>query len=294
MKQAILITAYKNFDHLVDISNFFDEEFEIYIHIDKKIKVDPLVISNLTSCSNVKLVSRKFRVNWGGRNHLKAILYLTKKALEQEENWFFHLISGHDYPIKKLSYFKSFFAQHSDKNYINHFEVPNAKWPNSGMDRLMYYNLYDLIDAKKHRHYIVKLNNLQRKYGVKRRISKQIPKLYGGETWWSLNKEAISFLIDYTKTKPRLFKRMKFTFCSEEIYVQMVLMNSHLHKTVINDSLRYIDWSSRNGNFPANLNIDDWEAIKTSNALFARKFEFPVSQELKLALMESNNQETSI
>lgn len=36
MKQAILITAYKNYHHLEEIIAFFDDDFEIYIHIDRK------------------------------------------------------------------------------------------------------------------------------------------------------------------------------------------------------------------------------------------------------------------
>jgi hypothetical protein len=36
MSQA-LITAYTNFDHLERIVLFFDSNFEIFIHIDKKV-----------------------------------------------------------------------------------------------------------------------------------------------------------------------------------------------------------------------------------------------------------------
>lgn len=39
MKHALLITAYKNFEHLIDIINFYSKDIEIYIHIDKKSKI---------------------------------------------------------------------------------------------------------------------------------------------------------------------------------------------------------------------------------------------------------------
>ena len=73
MKQGILITAYKDFDHLLDIASFFDSNFEIYIHIDKKSVVAYNIIDSLHSLPQVKLVSRKYKVNWGGINHLKCI-----------------------------------------------------------------------------------------------------------------------------------------------------------------------------------------------------------------------------
>ena len=44
MKQAILITAYKHFDHLYDIVTYFDDRFAIYMHIDKKTVVKANVI----------------------------------------------------------------------------------------------------------------------------------------------------------------------------------------------------------------------------------------------------------
>ena len=122
MKQGILISAYKNFDHLIDIVSFFDENFEIYIHIDKKSKVDGSIINTLHSFNIVKLISRKYLVNWGGLNHLKCILHLSEVALKSQELETFHLISGHDYPIKDISYFKDFFKTNKEKDFFSYFE----------------------------------------------------------------------------------------------------------------------------------------------------------------------------
>lgn len=288
MKQAILITAYKNFHHLIDIASYFDDNFEVYIHIDKKIKVDSAIIKELTSIHQVKLVSRKYKVNWGGINHLKCILHLSETALKSKDVEFVHLISGHDYPIKDLNYFNNYCKENKNSNFLDHFTMPAKHWPHEGMDRLKYYNLYDVLDAKKYRHYIFKLVDLQRKYKIKRSISKKTPKLYGGETWWSLNRETLVYVLNYTKASPYLIRRLKYSFCSEEIYFQTVIMNSIYAGSVVNDSLRYIDWTKRNDNFPANIDMSDLEKIKNSNKLFARKFEFPISNELKQYLKANN------
>ena len=281
MKQGILITAYKNFEHLFDIASFFDSNFEIYIHIDKKSVVPQIRKEAIQSLPQVQLISRKYKVNWDGINHLKSILHLAEEALKNEEITRFHLISGHDFPIKPSSYFMEFFKKHYSSNFLTFFKFPLKQWPHGGLDRIHYYNLYDILDAKKHRKYIIKFVSLQRRLNLKRRLSKQTPQLYGGDTWWSLNKEALFYVINYTKTQPRLLKRLRYSFCSEEIYFQTVIMNSELAPTVVNDNLRYIDWSNRNGNFPANLDMTDLEKIRSTNKLFARKFDFPVSIELK-------------
>lgn len=284
MKHAILVTAYKNFEHLQDIVLSFNEYFEIYIHIDQKSSLDLVILNKLTAPKQVKLVSRKYKVNWGGINHLKCILHLAKEALKNKEIERFHVISGHDYPIKNCNYFLEYFKKHQSENYLNYHELPSSRWPNGGMDRLEYYNLYDILDAKKYRHYIFKFVKLQKKLKIKRPVSKKVPKLYGGETWWSLNRDAVSYVIEYANHNKYLLKRFRHSFCSEEMYVHTVLLNSKYAHTIINDSLRYIDWSDRNGNFPANLDMSDLNSLTAGTNLFARKFEFPVSQELKLSL----------
>ncbi|TPV33862.1 beta-1,6-N-acetylglucosaminyltransferase [Paucihalobacter ruber] len=284
MKQAILITAYKNFEHLYEIANFFDQRFEIYIHVDKKSELPNKVINELSTLPQVKLVSQKYKVNWGGINHLKCILYLSVEALKNKNINRFHVITGHDYPVKTKDYFISFFESHQENNYMVYRELPYQNWPNGGLDRLEYYNFYDWINAKKHRPLIFKLVNWQKKLGIKRKLSKKLPKLYGGESYWSLNRKALAYIMEYTKEEPYFLRRMKHSFCSEEIYIQTVLMNSKYANTVVNDSLRYIEWSNRNGNFPANLDRTDLEPILSSNKFFARKFEYPVSQDLLTAL----------
>jgi hypothetical protein len=64
-------------------------------------------------------------------------------------------------------------------------------------------------------------------------------------------------------------------------------MNSPLKENAVNNNLRFILWEQRNGNFPANLDETDYEAIKASDAFFARKFEYPVSERL-LKMLEND------
>src|SRR4051812_18654329 len=104
MKQAILITAYKNINQLVDIVNYFPNNFQFYIHIDKKSKLDLTPIKRIQD-KNI-YISNEYVINWGGLNHLKAILLLASEALKNNENSFFHLITGEDYPVKSVAYFE--------------------------------------------------------------------------------------------------------------------------------------------------------------------------------------------
>lgn len=280
MPQAILITAYKNYYHLEEIVKFFDDDFEVYIHIDKKSIISQVELNQLENYSQVKLIVQKYKVNWGGINHLKSILYLTEKALKNPQNFYFHLISGHDFPIKKLAEFKAFFDENRTLEFINYFDVPKQGWANNGgMDRIEYYNLNDVFDAKvpKQNGLIRRFLAIQKRYSFKRRITSKMPKLYGGSTWWSLSRACVEYVINYTNNNKFVLNRFKHTLCSEEFYFQTVIMNSPFANNVKNNSLRFIDWIARNGNNPAILDETDYEKIIKSDAFFARKFEYPLS-----------------
>ncbi|RBN50310.1 beta-1,6-N-acetylglucosaminyltransferase [Flavobacterium psychrolimnae] len=283
MQQVILITAYKNYNHLEEIILFFDVDFEIYIHIDKKSKITKDELNQLKKYSQVKLVSQKYKVNWGGFNHLKSILFLAEKALKNSQNYYFHLLSGHDFPIKKLTEFKEYFDNNRKLEFINYFDVPKIGWvDNGGMDRIEYYNLYDALDAKipKQNGLIRRLIAIQKRLTFKRPISSKFPKLYGGSTWWSLSRDCLQYVVNFTKNNNFVLKRFKYTLCSEEFYFQTIIMNSHFSLKVANNNLRYIDWVARNGNNPAILDTSDFEKLVATDAFFARKFEYPLSIDL--------------
>ena len=295
MKQAILITAYKNFKHLVDIIDSFDENFEVYIHVDKKTKIPQKVLEKLRTLNNVKMLSQKYVVNWGGINHLKCSLFLIETALKNKDIQYFHLISGQDFPIKNSLQFKKTINGFKAKDYLEYFEIPAKRWgnENGGLDRIEYYHLYDTLDAKKHIKWIWRFVKFQKKIHLKRSITNKFSKLYGGSIWWSLSRETLQYVIDYTNKEPYLINRLKYTFCPEELYFQTVIMNSDFSKNVVNDNLRHIDWNpERIGKFstsPAILDIRDFEKIMISNKLFARKFDSPISDKLKEALQNTHN-----
>ena len=278
MKQALLITSYKDFEQLIDLIKQFDYNFNIYLHIDKKSELNKDIYKELLSISNVKYISRKYRINWGGINHLKAIILLSKKALINKDNKYFHLITGQDFPIKPNDYFKNLLFNNCNKNinYLDISKLPKSGWAkeNGGMDRIEYYCLYDLFNAKTSfgNKWILRIINIQRKLNIKRSInfSKQ---LYGGSTYWTLYYDTLQYVIDFTKKNPIFLNRFRFTFCAEEIYFQTIIMNSEFANHVFNDNLRYIDWETGRGGFPAFLDENDYEILINSDKLFARKIE---------------------
>jgi len=277
------MTVYKNKEQIGDIINYFGRDFEFYIHIDKKSSLNLTDLSAYAEADNIHIY-KEYIVNWGSVNHLKTILFLSKKALEDKKNGYFHLISGQDFPVKTKEYFEN--DLNTEKDYVEYFDMPTKWWAGSGMERIDRYNFYELFDYKKFFGKVIidLLVKIQKvlKIHRKKTINQFFEKLYGGSTYWSLTRNSLRYVIEFTDEN--MINCMKFTFCAEEIYFQTLLLNSKYAGNIVNDNLRYVDWNSGRGGFPAFLDETDYDKIKTSNKLFARKFHENNSEELKKLL----------
>jgi len=281
MKQAILITAYKDLLFIERIFRRFDEDFLFFVHVDSKTPAGELAAfrAKCSRYSNVRQVTSAYRVNWGGLNHLKAILLLAEAALEAGAGYF-HLITGQDYPVKSLAAFK---ALDTAKNYIESFLLPSSAWSSDrgGLDRIRYYRLHDVFDAKKRQQALLirAIYELQKRLGIKRRLPGGLD-FYGGSTYWSLSRECLQYVLDYTRDHPDFLAMFQHSFCPEEMYFQTIIMNSAHAERVVDDNLRYILWETRHGSLPAILDESDFDAVRSSGALFARKMQRPASDGL--------------
>lgn len=294
MKHAILIIAHTNFNQLCALINCFDNHFLIYIHIDIKSKFTKEEIRFLSQMENVISVYRKFKINWSGFNILKCELFLIKKALENSKIDYIHLLSGQDFPIKNTSEFLKYFDENNGREFIGWHLVPTENWENKTFVRYQYFRPYDLFDCRAERgaKMINRIINFQEKYNLKRRIPDQFVRLYGGSNWFSLSRECVKYVIDYTQHHSAFYRRLKFTFAPEETYFQTIILNSPFKNKVINNDLRYISWKRKNGSFPAYLDESDFFDIVISEACFARKIDSHYSEKLLLIIKEyllSNN-----
>lgn len=269
-------------DHIIDIIDSFDEDFSIYIHMDKKYKLTEKERDIISNKKNIIFFSQKYKVNWSGFNLLKAQIYLFKKVILDKEIDYVHLISGQDFLVKSLFDFRSYFDKYSNTEFISYNQLPMKEWEEGSFERFYYYRFFDLFNYKsrKGKMIIDKLVDIQKKLKIKRRIPSYFRKLYGGSNWFSLSRICIEYIIEFTDQFPSFFNELKYTFAPEEVYYSTVVANSSFNDKVVNDNLRYICWKYRNGSFPANIDERDYNQIIDSKNLFARKFEHPHSKTL--------------
>lgn len=93
MKQAILIVCGEEYERLPFLVEQFDERFNVYIHIDKKVVVPQKLVEGLKAKTGIRWMNQSFITNWGSMNLVNAILLLCEVALTEEDNTHFHFIS---------------------------------------------------------------------------------------------------------------------------------------------------------------------------------------------------------
>ena len=100
MRHAILMTIYKDVELVNRILNSYPAEFGVFLHIDKK---SPIALSDINQRQNLYVI-KKYKVNWGGYNHVKAMLLLLNEALSVGTYDYFHWVTGQDIPIAPNSF----------------------------------------------------------------------------------------------------------------------------------------------------------------------------------------------
>lgn len=276
-RHAYLIMCHNNFSHLCKlISELDDVRNDIYIHVDKKVLDCPhLNLKTSVTKANLYFV-RRISVNWGGYSQIRAELILLSEATKVYHSYY-HLISGSDYPLKSQNYIHDFFSEHYGDEFIGY--DPDACRANF-LDRVRYYYcLQDIIGRNSGKFfgfcYIVqeKLLYIQKKICVNR--IKNFPvKIFKGTNWFSITHDLAMFLL----SKQKIIKHLcRYSLCADEIFVQTIAMISPYKENIVEDSLRYIDWERGN---PYTFTSNDYEALKMTDRLFARKFDEQISVDI--------------
>ena len=260
-RHAFIILAHHRLDVLYDVlSRIDDPANDIYVHIDVKCKdFDVERLRNICVHSEVCVIPERLDVKWGDISQVEAEITGFKWALKGRACDYYHLISGEDYPLVSQSRFHDFFRG-KNTSYIEYdYDLTFEQYHR--------YSLYALPE-KLRKPFIQKVwNKMQIIAGVDRlkKMKKAKKKPAYGSNWCSLTYEAVNFLIS---SQAEIRRIVAHTTCPDEFYKQTILLNGGL--PIVNDNLRYIDWSACLPN-PKTLGLEDFDKLKNSGKFFARK-----------------------
>lgn len=267
MKIAHLILAHKAPAQLERLLGALSHpQADIFIHLDKK--ANSQLFTSLALLPNVHFIRCRLDVKWGGYSLTKAAIESMREIIQTSIPYdFINLMSGEDYPIKSLNFIHKFLKQHIGYSFLE-CQPSTSSWWQANISRVTSYHFTEFSFPGRYALQYL-LNRL-----MPRRKVPGFSTLYGGDMggWYILSRECANYIVSYLDAHPKLQRFAQFTWGSDEFLVHSILLNSPLASTVINNNLRYTDWSG-GGNSPKTLAIEDLLNLSTSSRLFARKFD---------------------
>lgn len=280
---AYMIIAHNQFELLERLIKALDDERnDIYIHIDSKVKdFDFEHFKSLVKYSKLYFTDR-ISITWGDFSQVKCEMLLIRAAVGNENPEkpysYYHLISGVDLPIKSNDEIHAFFEGNKGKEFV-HFT--SSEVTDASVNRIKYYHLF-----RKKRNMLYKILaqlvlRVQMLFGVNRLKGKNIS-VQKGCNWFSITGDFAHYIDDNMQKYEKLFS---YSYCCDEVFIQTVLVNSpfkdKLYMPNCNNNhlacARLIDWERGN---PYVFRKEDYDLIKASPAVFARKFDLNTDREI--------------
>jgi hypothetical protein len=266
MRLAHLIIAHKEpaqVERLV--KRLSHEACDIFIHVDKKI--DQSAFAHLAGQGPVRFIRDRQRISWAGYSFTKAIFTGMKEVLAAGDYDFINLMSGQDYPLQPIDKVVCFLEKNRGLNFMT-YEVDGSPWWQKNRSRVEKYHSTDF--------------HFKGQYLVQSWINRLLPKrkfpyaftLYGGNCamYWTLTSACARYVVDFIDRHPTLERFARYTWAPDEFLIPTIIMNSPFRDQVLNNNLRYIDWSQGGPN-PKLLTMQDFHKLARSGCFFARKFD---------------------
>lgn len=270
MRMAHMLFVYKDPEQIARlVKKLSHPNFDFYVHVDAKIDQKPFEF--LEGFDRVFLVKNRVKVRWAGLSFTQAVLNTMQEIFDTGRQYdFFNAMSGQDYPLVSTEHFYSFFEHQPGKNFFA-IEKEGSEWWEHAYIRVHKYHFTDFDFKGRYA-----LQFLLNKIMPKRRIPFNYT-LYGSNraTWWTITSECANYLLKFIAENTKVKRFAKFTWAPDEYLIPTLIMNSPLRETVISENYRYIDWSEGGSN-PKILTVNDFEALKKTDKLLARKFDIKI------------------
>ena len=262
MKIAHLILIHENPTQLKRlIQRLSHPDADFYIHVDLKSDIKHFLD---LQAKGVKFIANRVNVQWGAYNMVQATVNSLEEILNSDYNYdYINLLSGQDYPLKSTEAIHDFFEKNPNKAFMHTLSV-EKEWQEA-IPRLTKYHLSNYKFFGKFT--LEKWLNLLLP-------SRKMPNnliAVGRSQWFSISGQHAQYIITYLQQNGNVKRFFELTWGSDEFVFQTILFNSIYQKDMVNDNLRYIDWTEGKAS-PKTFTMNDLPCLLNSGKFFARKF----------------------
>lgn len=263
--QAMIITAYQDFEALRRVVGALSRRALCFVHIDAGSEITQEQTERLGAMDNVRAI-RRYKVNWGSVYHLHALLALCRMALADPRVTHLHLISAQDFPCVSADAFERFFAE-DDRVHMQ--SLVTADYPEL-THRYVHFHFMHLLNyrdmSERAQNWVGRIDRWQDALHIQRKLS--VPRK--GLVWLSMPREAARHAVDAPQNR-KLLRRLTYTYIPEEFYFQNAFAGTQWEEKITGNALRFSIWDAPERGLPALLDESDLPEIDGSGCLFCRK-----------------------
>ena len=258
-KHALLIQAHQDISYFIKLAKI-QPNVNFYVHMDAKSRDFPK--TDLANLANVVLLSDRVSVRWGGFSQIEATLKLFETAFANEDNAYFHLVSGEDVVLQPFEVIEKQWQQRFDFQAMMTCEMA---------PQYAYRFIMDSPHAD---------SNWQRQLTGKiiTKLQKAVAKvkpyhspIYFGSQWFSVTRADWEKIVPFTDEYSDFFRHK---LVPDEHFFQTLITEKLTNQIRLsNDNRRQIifDKNVNNGNSPIYLDLLKLEQAKFNGYWFARK-----------------------
>ena len=258
-KHALLIQAHQDISYFIKLAKS-QPNVNFYVHMDAKSDYFP--DAETAQLANVVLLTDRVSVRWGGFSQIKATLKLFETAFANEDNAYFHLLSGEDVVLQPFEVIEKQWQQRFDCQAMMSCKIA---------PQYAYRFIMDSphADSDWQRQLMGKIiTKLQQ--GVAKIKTYHSP-IYFGSQWFSVTRadweKIVPFIDEYSDFfRHKLVPDEHFfqTLITEKLTNQIRLSNDNRRQIIF-------DKNVNNGNSPIYLDLLKLERAKFDGYWFARK-----------------------
>jgi hypothetical protein len=264
MKSVFLILVHANNNQLQRLINTIcDEDSVVYIHVD--LKTDIQIFKEYRKFPNLIFIKKRVSINWGAYSMVQGMINGFVEIIQNSnKDQYVSVISGQDYPLMRNAAMNEFLQANHGKAFMEFYPI-YEEWKEA-IPRLEKFYFTDYKFPGKFNMQIA-LN----KYFPKRKPPKSL--IYVGRSqWFTLTVEHLKYIVDFLESHHSIRRFFSLTWGGDEFVFQTILYNSEYRSQMVNNNLRYIDWT-QGGVSPKILTMADATDLGKSGKFFARKFD---------------------
>ncbi len=262
MKIAHLILAHKNPVQLERLIKALQHPaFTFYIHVDKK--TDQKSFEYLRKRNDTFFVVNRAKIYWAGYGTIQATINGFEEIIGKGYDYI-NVISAQDFPIKSPVYIYQYLLQRGNTEFMTCYSI-DEEWKDAATRVRDYHFINWRIPGK------FKLQFLANKILPARKFPFDF-KIVGRANWFTVTNAAAVYMLSFFKQNPSYTQYFKYCWGADEFIFATILYNSHFKERMA-ENLVYVDWEGQENGHPRVLDINDFDKLKASEKLFARKMD---------------------